>query len=69
MTRALPLSAAAFIAALAFAFLSAISAKPASAVDEICHAHVCTVEGKTGVCCLYLSGSIGCTPCGAFDPE
>jgi hypothetical protein len=30
---------------------------------------VCTVEGKTGVCCLYLSGSIGCTPCGAFDPE
>lgn len=67
--KRLKISAATFGLALAFAVVSSAGGVETARAAGNCNAKICDVGGETGVCCLQVSGSVGCADCGAVDVE
>ena len=69
MSSRVRLSLFAFVLAIANVVIG--SPRPLAAAEEThpCHLKVCTVDGQSGACCMRMTGSIHCDPCGGFTPS
>lgn len=52
--------------AISIAVVSFLYEVRVAKADE-CHAKSCEIEYKDCVCCLITSGTVTCSPCGAYD--